>query len=289
MLEIPFTSDYDQRFITQLSDGKKYRFDARWNERGQTHTFDLTRDEDGELLLCGAPMLIGQDLLAPYALGIGGLILTDLSKKDTDAGPEDLGSRVIACHLSIDELAAIKAALGPQGASIVVSGAVPPVSGGGGGSSGGSGGGSGGTGGGTTIINTTSVINTFNVQGGPGFAEDIDLDDDTGNEVLIYKTLEMPGLNPNPTISLALGVLARGLGTIRVYVGGSTSEAIGYAGTPSGTMVGTPAAVSGAGENLYQITGSLANPGGVAHVKVTMQSAAPATSVGVVVLKGMLG
>lgn len=278
MIDVPFSSDYDQRFITQLGDAK-YRFDARWNERGQAWSFDLTRDSDQVQLLAGAPLQIGQDVLAPYALGIGGLIVSDLGRKETDAGPDDLGTRVIVTYLSPDELAAIKAILGPFGASIVTGGVVPPI----GtprvpGSPGAS------TGSSSIVYNTTvnETINNFTVDSASGGTSSPEMDDASGNEIMIARFIEMPGLNPNPTISMALAVLARGNGTIRAYVGG-IFEDIGSTGTPSGTAIGTPAAVTADGP--YQITGSLANPGGLAAVKVTMQSSAPATNIGVALVK----
>ena len=281
MLIVPFTSDYDQRFITQLLDDK-YIFDSRWNERGQTWSFDLTRDSDQELLLAGAPMQIGQDILSPYALGIGALLVTDLAKKDTDAGPEDLGTRVIVTHLTPTEMAAIKAALGPLGASIVAGGVVPPLPVGGGASGGSSGAGVGA--GGTTIVQTTQ--NVFNVAGALGFSQYSELGDDTNTELLIGRFVQLPGLNPNPTVTLNVGLLASGSGTVRVYVGG-TFEEIGTTGVPSGTLRGS-ASISGAGDNPYQISASFANPGGMVAVKVTLQSAAPATAIEVSNIVGNL-
>ncbi|HSS39040.1 MAG TPA: hypothetical protein VLT58_09750, partial [Polyangia bacterium] len=100
---VPFTSDYDQSFTTTLN-GVRYVIDARWNERGQVWTFDLTREADQVLLLAGVSMLSGQDLLAPYALGIGGLVVTDLSNNSTDPGPDDLGDRAAVVFLNNDEL-----------------------------------------------------------------------------------------------------------------------------------------------------------------------------------------
>jgi len=280
MLVVPFTSDYDQRFITQLGDDK-FALDARWNERGQAWSFDLTRDSDGEVLLAGAPLLIGQDLLAPYALGIGGLLATDLDRKDSDAGPEDLGTRVIVAYLTPDELAAIKAVLGPEGASIVASGAVPPPP-----SSpsipAGSPGGPGLPPAGTTIVNTT--VNNINLSGA-GFGQTVDLSDDSGDEVLIFRDIGMASLNA--TMALVAGILASGTGTVRIYTGG-TYEAIGSTGTPSGTLRDS-AAVSGAGENIYDLDATFANPGGLVPIKITMQSAAPATTVGVSIIRGSMG
>jgi hypothetical protein len=282
MLEVPFTSDYDQRFITQLGDDK-YLIDARWNERGQAWTFDLTRDSDQVQVLAGAPLLIGQDVLAPYALGIGGLLVTDLGKLDTDAGPEDLGTRVIVTYVTPDELAGIKAALGPQGASIVASGAPPALVRGNSGAGAGAGGGTG-----SVVINQTvnNTSNTFNVTGGQGFGKTLELDDATGDETMIARFPIMFGLNPNPTVSINVAALARGDGTLRVYVGG-IAETIGSTGAPSGSSVGTPASISG--DDIYEVSGSVANPGVTAMVKITMESAAPATSVGVSEVQGSVG
>ncbi len=279
---LPFTADYDQRFITQMGD-EKYVIDSRWNERGQTWSFDLTRDSDQELLLCGAPMQIGADILDPYALGIGGLIVSDLGRKDTDAGPEDLGTRVIVAYLSPDELAAIKAIMGPAGASIITGGVVPPLPVGGGSSGGG---GSGGGSGGTTIVNATvnNIANSITVTGGASFSATAEFSDDSGDEVLILRDIGLPSLEA--TLALVAGVLASGAGHIRIYTGG-VYEAIGNVGTPSGTLRDS-AVVSGAGENVYDLTATFANPGGMIPIKVTMQSTALHTAIGVSIIRGSM-
>jgi len=292
MHTVPFSSDYDQQFTTPLGeDGDKYTFEARWNERGKNWTFDLTRDTDDVKLLAGVPMLIGQDLLQPYALGIGGLIVFDLGQKNTDPGPEDLGSRVLALYLSNQDLRDIKTIIADAGSpqTIVVGGAaaaglaVPPLVGGNPG-----GAGAGGSGGGTTIVtNVTNTTNNITIEGGGlGFSDPTVSDDASGDEVLIGRYLQIPGLSVSPTVALNVAVLARGNGTVRAYVGGTAAEQIGDVGTPSGTSVGTPAAVTADG--MYQISGSLSNPGGVVLVKITMQSAAPATNIGIDLITGAL-
>jgi hypothetical protein len=279
---LPFTDDYDQRFITQLGD-EKYVIDSRWNERGQTWSFDLTRDSDQVQLLSGAPLQIGVDVLAPYALGIGGLIVSDLGRKDTDAGPEDLGSRVIVAYLSPEELSAIKAILGPAGASIVASGVVPPLPTGGGSSGGGGGGG----GSGSTVINNVTIENTalsVSLSGAGGFGGTVEYEDSSGDEVLILRDIGLASVNP--TMALVAAVLASGDGRIRIYTGG-VYEAIGSTGTPSGTLRDSKP-VSGAGENTYDLSNTFANPGGLIPIKVTMQSSAPGTDIGVSIIRGGL-
>jgi hypothetical protein len=282
MIGVAFSSDYDQRFVQELGD-EKFRFDARWNERGKTWTFDMVIDATGEVLLAGAPMQVGQDVLAPYALGRGSLIFVDLSRKNTDAGPEDLGTRVVATWFSPDEMAAIKALLGP-GAGLIATGVVPRLIAG----NPGAGGTAGGTGG-SVVINQTvnNVSNTFNSEGGGGLAAVPDLDDVTGDEVVIARFIKNTATNPNPTLGLEMAVLARGDGTVRVYTGG-IYETVGTVGTPTGSLRDS-AAVSGAGENPYDLSASFANPSGFLAIKVTMQSSAPATSVGVVAIDGGIG
>lgn len=283
---VPFTpSEYDQQFTSQLGE-EKYTFNARWNERGQVWTLDITRDPDQELLIAGVPLLAGQDILSPYALGIGGLIVTDLGLKDSDPGPDDFGERVIAAWLSNDELAAIRAALRANGLpSTVVTSVVPPpvrtivtpapTPG---------------PSGGTTINNVTinNIANETSItSGGLGFSDKFEgLVDSSGNETLIGAYLQLPDLNPNPTVALEVVLYATGAGSLRCYIGG-TLEAIGSTGTPSGSLATTAVSVSGAG--IYRISATPANPGVPVLVKITMESSAPATDIGVDIINGFLG
>lgn len=108
MLVIPFTSDPAQDFTLALGEAK-YRLEARWNDRSESWTLDIIRDADEETLVVGVPLLIGQDILKPYALGIGGMAVTDLANTGLDAGPEDLGTRVIVTWFSEEELAQLPA------------------------------------------------------------------------------------------------------------------------------------------------------------------------------------
>lgn len=102
---VPFTADPSQGFSVVLGE-ERFTFSARYNDEAEvpSWTFDLTRESDGVELLTNVPLLIGQDMLAPYALGIGGLVATDLDGKVLDAGAEDLGERVVVAWLSEAEL-----------------------------------------------------------------------------------------------------------------------------------------------------------------------------------------
>ncbi len=109
-LLVPFTSDPANTFSCTLGNGVKYVFETRYNDLGGFWTFDLTRDIDQVKLLSGVPILLGLDLLAPYALGAGALIPIDESLAGIDAGPDDLGGRIKVYWLSDDELAQAVAA-----------------------------------------------------------------------------------------------------------------------------------------------------------------------------------
>lgn len=101
---LPFTSDPAQTFTVALA-GTKYDIEARYNDAAGYWTFDLSLTSTGVTLISEVPILIGQDLLAPYALQIGGFVATDLSGAGLDAGPDDFGDRVIVSWLSPTELA----------------------------------------------------------------------------------------------------------------------------------------------------------------------------------------
>lgn len=276
MLIVPFTSDYDQTFRTQIG-GETYVFDARWNERGQHWTFDLTRNSDQVLLVAGVPLLAGQDVLSPYALGIGGLVVADLGNTNSDPGPDDLGDRAIVVFFSPEELDLLAGA----GVPGISTGAPPPPAGtsfGGGGGT--STGGSGGTTTVTTVINQS--ITNLTLVGG-GFSSDQQQSDSVNTETLVYRFPVNAGLNPNATLKAIAALITEGTGTIRMYLD-TASGTIGDTGTPSGTLVGS-ASVPG----TKFISGTpFANPGGMVYVKITVQ-AAPSATVQVDVVNGAAG
>lgn len=280
---IPLTSDYDQSLTVQLGDAK-YELAVAWNERNKIWTFDLTLDPDQELLVAGVPMLIGQDMLSPYALGRGGLVMTDLGAKNTDAGPEDLGDRVIMTWFSVEELAAIAAA--QRGAGTPQTIVVPGVPGGGAAPSPGAG--SSGGSGGATVINQVinQTVNNFSIEGAGGFSQPAQFMDDTGDEVLVGRFAQNPASNPNPTVSAAIAFLASGTGQVRCYVGGIVED-IGSTGTPSGTQAGSALTISGAMASRW-LTGSVTNPGAPTVVKITIQSSSPGTPLTIEGISGVL-
>lgn len=278
---VPFSSNYDQTFRCTL-DSTQYVIDARWNERGAFWTFDLTENPSQTLLVAGVPLLLGQDVLSPYALGIGGFIMADLANSNTEAGPDDLGDRVVAVFFTSAELALLAAAGVPgiaaqSGAPAPLTTPVASFPSSGSSSTGGS---SGGSTSGSTIVNTT--ISNLTIVGG-GFGSDLEQSDALNTETLVYRFPVNAALNPNPTLKAIASLITEGTGTVRMYLDAAPGT-LGDTGTPSGTLVGS-ASVPG----TTFISGTpFANPGGMVYVKITVQSA-PSATVQVDVISGAVG
>ena len=259
MLVLPLTSDPSRSFTTDLADGK-YTIETRYNERSESWTFDVTRDVDQVRLLSGVPLLIGQDMLAPYALQIGGLIAADMGADELDASPEDLGERVIVTWLSQDELV-IMGLAGIPGLGVAVGdpGTTDPVP-------------DPGTGGGTL---------------GGMYVPLVDLQqhaDDSGDEVIACQfTVDLtPNASPTIVVSASfLGSSESGTAVYRAYIGGSFGAVDGaYAGSAVRTAPGLVA---------LSIAGAVTNPGGLVPVKITMQSSGPGSDVIIDDLTGSVG
>lgn len=103
ILELPLTADPAQTFTCQLGD-IKYFIQVRFNSRSGVWTLDLLDDATRVLLLAGAPIVLGVDILEACNFGIGSLIAVDLSSTGLDATVEDLGTRVALFWVSPDEV-----------------------------------------------------------------------------------------------------------------------------------------------------------------------------------------
>jgi hypothetical protein len=91
MQTLPLTSDPSQRFRSSLN-GVEYVFRAQWNERSGVWTLDILDGATEAPLVLGVSILIGCDMLAPFALGIGSLFALDLAASSayaTDANLDD--------------------------------------------------------------------------------------------------------------------------------------------------------------------------------------------------------
>jgi len=108
MTEIPIEpAVYSQTFKVDLEDNT-YNFRTIYNSRVGVWTFDLS-DEAGTTLAGGVTMVLGADLIDQYNLGIGALIMAEEGITGIDAGPDDLGSRILLIHLTEEEKEAFEA------------------------------------------------------------------------------------------------------------------------------------------------------------------------------------
>lgn len=275
MLILPFTSDSSQEFIVNL-DGEKFTLAAKYNERSASWTFDLTRESDQLLVLQGVPLLLGQDLLEPYALGLGGFVPTDLSQNDQDAGPDDFGDRLVVTWFSPTEMLIVGGNFTPQNLPVIAAaiqragGAV------------------------TIVVNniTNTVQNTGNIVSNTTtvnnllvpFSDNNEHADDSGTEVVIAQFAV--DLTPNPAGSVTFDVSfyassAAGTATYRAYLGGTRD-------TVDGTLIGSVTQnVSPFG--VKRIRAAVTNPAAAVPLKITIQSSANGIDARIDDLTGSIG
>ncbi len=99
ILELPFTSDAAQQVVVQLGD-TKYTCNVRYNDRSGAWALTMADFASGVTLFDGVPLVLGGDILAPYNLGIGAIVVNDENATNLDAGPDDFGTRVKAYWIS---------------------------------------------------------------------------------------------------------------------------------------------------------------------------------------------
>jgi hypothetical protein len=102
MVIIPFTAT-KAIFSCQLGI-YRFRFQTLFNDYEQIWHFDLWDDTANTVIGYGIPLLLGVDLLRVFNLGIGSMFAADLSGADAEAGPDDLGERVIVGYLTTVEM-----------------------------------------------------------------------------------------------------------------------------------------------------------------------------------------
>ena len=105
MILIPFTSAKES-FTCQCGDFL-FRFDTLFNDYEQRWHFRLTDETTGEIICTDIAVLLGLDLLYPFNLGIGGMFAADMTGADVEAGPDDLGNRVVVGYYTQDEIDAM--------------------------------------------------------------------------------------------------------------------------------------------------------------------------------------
>ena len=107
MVELPF-SGHPKESMDVVLEGRSLRIRSRFANLMETWTisiFDIAGDEPVPLIE-GIPVLIGADLLAPYALELGGLFAEPNERPREDAKRGELGTRVRLIHYTPEELEA---------------------------------------------------------------------------------------------------------------------------------------------------------------------------------------
>lgn len=104
IIQLPVTSEPAQQF-TILLGTQKWDLYVRYNDRGNFWTMDIMDDATQTSLITGMPLLLGCDLLEPYNLDNGAMIAYDTTGSGADAGPDDLGDRVLIYWFSADQVA----------------------------------------------------------------------------------------------------------------------------------------------------------------------------------------
>jgi hypothetical protein len=105
MVIVPFPS-VKATFTCQL-DRWRFRFDTLFNDYEGVWHFDLTDAQTNRVIGYGIPILLGVDMLAVFNLSIGTMVAADMSGRQLDAGPDDLGSRVIVGYYSEADIEAL--------------------------------------------------------------------------------------------------------------------------------------------------------------------------------------
>lgn len=105
ILLLPMTPDNPQSFVTQLGN-TNYRFELRWNSRSNVWTMDISNPVTQAPIISGIALVLGADLLAAYALGMGGVVVWDETGTGTEASLSSLGTSTNVYWISPDEFPA---------------------------------------------------------------------------------------------------------------------------------------------------------------------------------------
>jgi hypothetical protein len=90
--------------LTVALGGVRVVMDIAYNERTGLYSLSMFDEVTQSALVEGAPIVLGEDMLAPYNFGLGRLIPVDQATTMIDAGFGDLGGRVVLVWASDDEV-----------------------------------------------------------------------------------------------------------------------------------------------------------------------------------------
>lgn len=103
IIQLPLTTDTPQTFTIQLGT-VTYQVNAYWNDRSGVWLMDILNPTTQVAIATGLALVLGADLLAPYSLGIGSLLVFDETGTHTEATVDSLGTSTNVYWLSPDEL-----------------------------------------------------------------------------------------------------------------------------------------------------------------------------------------
>lgn len=103
ILDLQITSEPCQRFEITLGE-IDYSIEIKFNDRSLLWTIDLSEAISSLILFAGVPLLLGEDLLAPYNYKIGKLMILNNSAEFFDATSENLGTSLSLYYVTDDEL-----------------------------------------------------------------------------------------------------------------------------------------------------------------------------------------
>lgn len=102
IIQLPLTTDTPQSFTVQLGT-VTYQVNLYWNDRSSVWLMDLFNPTTQAPIVTGLALTLGADLLAPYSLGIGSLMVIDETGTHTEATLTSLGSTTNVYWISADQ------------------------------------------------------------------------------------------------------------------------------------------------------------------------------------------
>jgi hypothetical protein len=105
--QIPLTNLPSSVFEITLVDGRLLTLQTKFNVRGANDTrpyWTLDIYEGGAPLKLGLALVLGVDLIRQFNLGIGSLVMADITDNYQDATKDTLGTTVVLLHYAPGEL-----------------------------------------------------------------------------------------------------------------------------------------------------------------------------------------
>jgi hypothetical protein len=105
ILEIPILESVAQEMVLQFGN-IKYRLGLQYNERSQVWTMNIMEDVSKLFLIYGVPLVLGQELLAPYNFNIGKMFIADKNKDGAEPNFTGFTDDAVLVWFSPDEVIA---------------------------------------------------------------------------------------------------------------------------------------------------------------------------------------